>query len=117
MCVNAPTKNPKKNSMLCSLTRPPNATAQTLMKRKGIVELESEVKAWWKIYQDWMALEVIEGTFRQEHSSTLEVDAFMENCAKRWQRREGTYQLKRRRLPDVRDAPGYQGADIDMADI
>ena len=24
---------------------------------------------------------------------------------------------KRRRLPDVRDSPGYPGADIDMADI
>ena len=42
----------------------------------------------------------------------------MENCAKRWQIREGTYQLKRRRLkPDVRDSPEYPGADIDMADI
>ena len=61
-----------------------------------------------------MALEVIEGAFRQEHSSTLEVDTFMENCAKRWQRSESTYQLKCRRLLDVRDASGYQGADIDM---
>ena len=41
MYVNAPTGNPKKNSMLCSLTRPPDATAQTLMKRKSIVGLES----------------------------------------------------------------------------
>ena len=40
----------------------------------------------------------------------------MENCAKRWQTREGTYQLKRRRLPDVRDSPEYPGADIDMED-
>ena len=32
--------------------------------------------------------------------------------------KEGTYQLKRRRLkPDVRDSPEYPGADIDMADI
>ena len=37
---------------------------------------------------------------------------------KRWQTKEGTYQLKRRRLkPDVRDSPEYPGADIDMADI
>ena len=42
----------------------------------------------------------------------------VENCAKRWQTREGTYQLKRRRLkPDVRDSPEHPGADIDMADI
>ena len=38
----------------------------------------------------------------------------MENCAKRWQTREGTYQL---RLPDVRDLPEYPGTDIDMEDI
>ena len=41
----------------------------------------------------------------------------LENCAKRWQTREGTYQLKRRRLPDVRDLPEYPGTDIDMEDI
>ena len=54
----------------------------------------------------------------KEAVAQSEVDAFMENCAKRWQTREGTYQLKRRRLkPDVRDSPEYPGADIDMADI
>ena len=53
----------------------------------------------------------------KEAVTQSEVDAFMENCAKR-QTREGTYQLKRRRLkPDVRDSPEYLGADIDMADI
>ena len=53
-----------------------------------------------------------------EFLTQSEVDAFMENCAKRWQTREGTYQLKRRRLkPDVRDSPEYPCADIDMADI
>ena len=47
-----------------------------------------------------------------------DVDAFMEYCAKRWQTREGTYQLKRRRLkPDVRDPPESGSADVDMADI
>ena len=49
----------------------------------------------------------------KETVAQSEVDAFMENCAKRWQ----TSQLKRRRLPDVRDTPEYPGADIDMADI
>ena len=53
----------------------------------------------------------------KEAAAQSEVDAFMENCAKRWQTREGTYQLKRRRLPDVRDLPEYPGADIDMEDI
>ena len=32
----------EKNSILCSLTRPPDATAQTHMKRKSIVGLESK---------------------------------------------------------------------------
>ena len=54
----------------------------------------------------------------KEAVAQSEVDAFMENCAKRRQTKEGTYQLKRRRLkPDVRDSPEYPGADIDMADI
>ena len=45
-------------------------------------------------------------------------EAFMEHCAKRWQTRDGTYQLKRRRLkPDVRDPPENGSADVDMADI
>ena len=42
----------------------------------------------------------------KEESARAEVEAFMEHCAKRWQTKEGTYQLKRRRLlPDVRDPP------------
>ena len=37
----------------------------------------------------------------KEAEAHSDVDAFMEHCAKRWQTREGTYQLKRRRLkPD-----------------
>ena len=54
----------------------------------------------------------------KEAEAQSEVDAFMEHCAKRWQTREGTYQLKRRRLkPDVRDPPEDVSADVDMADI
>ena len=34
----------------------------------------------------------------KEAVAQSEVDSFMENCAKRWQTREGTYQIKRRRL-------------------
>ena len=41
----------------------------------------------------------------------------MEHCAKRWQTKEGTYQLKRRRLlPNVRDPPEQGEADVDMTD-
>ena len=54
----------------------------------------------------------------KEESARAEVEAFMEHCAKRWQTKEGTYQLKRRRLlPDVRDPPEQGNADIDMNDI
>ena len=54
----------------------------------------------------------------KEEAARSEVEAFMEHCAKRWQTKEGTYQLKRRRLlPDVRDPPEQGNADIDMKDI
>ena len=89
-----------------------------------------EVQEWWKTCQDWMAhykthsepfvydiKKLLKALSDKETVAQSEVDAFMENCAKRWQTREGTYQLKRRRLPDVRDSPEYPGADIDMADI
>ena len=90
-----------------------------------------EVQAWWKQCQDWMAQfkqqgepfvfnfkKLLKALSGKEAVAQLEVDAFMENCAKRWQTKEGTYQLKRRRLlPDVRDSIEYPGADIDMADI
>ena len=89
-----------------------------------------EVQAWWKQCKEWMAhfkgqsepfafdvknlLKALSG----KEAAQSEVDAFMENCAKRWQTREGTYQLKRRRLkPDVRDPPEDLSADVDMADI
>ena len=57
--------------------------------------------------------------FREkEEDARAEVEAYMEYCAKRWQTREGTYQLKRRRLlPDVRDPPEQGNAEVDMKDI
>ena len=90
-----------------------------------------EVQAWWKKCKDWMAhfkeqsepfvfdfKNLLKALSGKEAVAQSEVDAFMENCAKRWQTREGTYQLKRRRLkPDVRDSPEDPSADIDMADI
>eukprot|EP00434_Breviolum_minutum_P011485 symbB.v1.2.010124.t1/scaffold618.1/size180184/1 len=70
-----------------------------------------EVQAWWKRCQDWMAhykkqsepfvydfKKLLKALSDKEAVAQSEVDAFMENCAKRWQTREGTYQLKRRRL-------------------
>eukprot|EP00434_Breviolum_minutum_P046138 symbB.v1.2.041566.t1/scaffold8358.1/size6671/1 len=90
-----------------------------------------EVQAWWKQCKDWMAhfkeqsepfvfdfKNLLKALSGKEAEAQSEVDAFMENCAKRWQTREGTYQLKRRRLkPDVRDTPEDPSADVDMADI
>ena len=78
-----------------------------------------EVQAWWKQCKDWMAhfkehstpfvfdfKSLLKALSQKEAEAQSEVDAFMEHCAKRWQTREGTYQLKRRRLkPDVRDLP------------
>ena len=46
------------------------------------------------------------------------IDTYMDYCAKRWQTREGTYQLKRRSLlPDVRDPPEQGDEEVDMTDI
>ena len=90
-----------------------------------------EVQAWWKQCKEWMAhfkgqnaplvfdfKSLLKALSGKEAEAQSEVDAFMEHCAKRWQTREGTYQLKRRRLkPDVRDPPEDISADVDMADI
>eukprot|EP00434_Breviolum_minutum_P038312 symbB.v1.2.033979.t1/scaffold4298.1/size41722/2 len=90
-----------------------------------------EVQAWWKQCKDWMELfrerstpfafdfkSLLQALSQKEAEAQSEVDAFMEHCAKRWQTREGTYQLKRRRLkPDVRDLFEEISADVDMADI
>ena len=91
----------------------------------------TEVKARWKQCQDWMWYYKLQTTpwvlnlkgflhaFRdKEEDAREEVDTYMAYCAKRWQTREGTYQLKRRRiLPDVRDFPEHGDAEVDMQDI
>ena len=86
------------------------------------------VQTWWEQCKDWMLyfkgqsaplvmdfhglLQAFRG---KEEGARAEVEAFMEHCAKRWQTKEGTYQLKRRRLlPDVRDPPEQGNADVDM---
>ena len=89
------------------------------------------VQAWWEQCQEWMLyykgqcaplVQDFKGflqAFRgKEEDARAEVEAYMEHCAKRWQTREGTYQLKRRRLlPDVRDPPEQGNAEVDMKDI
>ena len=84
-----------------------------------------EVRAWWKSCRNWMESyrtygepfvfdfkKLLKALSAKDTAAQLEVDIFMENCAERWQTKDGTYRLKRRRLPDVRDSPGYPGADI-----
>ena len=89
------------------------------------------VQAWWEQCKEWMLyfkgqsaplvldLQGLLQAFRgKEADARAEVEAFMEHCAKRWQTKEGTYQLKRRRLlPDVRDPPEQGNAEVDMEDI
>ena len=61
---------------------------------------------------------LLKALYHKEGAAQSEVDFFLENCAKKWQTREGTHQIKRQRLkPDVRDPPEHMVADIDMADI
>ena len=89
------------------------------------------VQTWWEKCKEWMEyfkgqsapvvpdlqgrLQVLRG---KEEVARAEVETFMEHCAKRRQTKEGTYQLKRRRLlPDVRDPPEQGKADVDMMDI
>ena len=63
-----------------------------------------EVQTWWKTCKDWMARykthsepfiydikKLLKALSDKEVVAQSEVDAFMENCAKRWQTREGTY--------------------------
>ena len=89
-----------------------------------------EVQIWQKTCTDWMTrytthsqpfmydIKKLWKTLSDKETITRsEVDTFMENSAKRKQTREGTHQLKRRRLPDVRDSSEHPGADIDMEDI
>ena len=74
-----------------------------------------EVQAWWKQYKDLMAhfkgqstpfvfdFKNLKKTLSGKKTATQSDGMhFMEHCAKRWETRESTYQLKRRRLkPEV----------------
>eukprot|EP00434_Breviolum_minutum_P040869 symbB.v1.2.036336.t1/scaffold5108.1/size30838/1 len=131
MYVNAPTGKPKEDleTLLFDRVARRNCTDPYDEKKYSGAGLR-EVQTWWKTCKEWMARykthsepfiydikKLLKALSDKEAAAQSEVDAFMENCAKRWQTREGTYQLKRRRLPDVRDLPEYPGADIDMEDI
>ena len=90
-----------------------------------------EVQARWEQNQRWMwyykhqraplVLDIngfIHAFRGKDEDARAEIDTYMDYCAKRWQTREGTYQLKRRRLlPDVRDPPEQGDEEVDMTDI
>ena len=71
-------------------------------------------------YKDHCAPEVLDinvfiRAFRgKDENAHAVIDTYMDYCAKRWQTREGTYQLKRRR---VRDPPEQGDEGVDMTDI
>ena len=67
-----------------------------------------EVRAWWKSCRNWMESyrtygepfvfdfkKLLKALSNKDTAAQLEVDNFMENCAKRWQTKDGTYRLKR----------------------
>ena len=129
-----PLGSPNKNSMLCFLTGLPGAATRIRTKKKLIglswtctQRSPSMVGAMQRLDVILQRSERAVGLWLPAPTKALsdkeaeahsDVDAFMEHCAKRWQTREGTYQLKRRRLkPDVRDPPEDGSADVDMADI
>ena len=120
MYVHAPTGKPKEylNTLLFDRA--------TRRNRKV-----DAVTRYWKQCGSWMAQykgyvepytfiskKLLKALHHKEGAAQSGVDFFLENCAKKWQTREGTHQIKRQRLkPDVRDPPERMVADIDMADI
>lgn len=53
----------------------------------------------------------------KDQEARAEINEYMKYCAKRWQTREGRYQIKRQRLlPDVRDEEEPRNDDVSMRD-
>jgi len=90
----------------------------------NVVRRKWKQSQWWMwYYKDQRAPEVLDingsiRAFKGKDENAHAVLTYMDYCAKRWQTREGTYQLKRRRLlPDVRDPPEQGDEEVDMTDI
>ena len=132
MYVHAPTGKPKEylNTLLFDRATRRNRKDPYEEKRYRGADIDA-VTRYWKQCGSWMAQykgyvepytfnfkKLLKALYHKEGAAQSEVDFFLENCAKKWQTREGTYQIKRQRLkPDVRDPPEHMVADIDMADI
>ena len=96
------------------------------MKRKHTVDMRTEVQAWWEQCEEWMlyykcqcAPLVLDmkgfSACIPGKEEDARVDAQKRYCAKGWQTREDTCQLKRRRL--LPDPPEQEDAEVDMTDI
>ena len=132
MYVYAPTGKPKEylNTLLSDRATRRNRKDPQEEKRYRGADIDA-VTGYRKQCGSWMAQykgcvepytfnfrKLLKALYHKEGAVQSEVDFFLENCAKKWQTREGTYQIKRQRLkPDVRDPPEHMVADIDMADI
>ena len=132
MYTHAPTGMPRERLYELLFNRAAKSSQRNPYEEKAYRGPDyKEVQARWKQCQDWMwyykrqttplvlSIKGFLHAFRgKEEDARVEVDTYMAYCAKRWQTREGTYQLKRRRiLPDVRDPPEQGDAEVDMTDI
>ena len=116
----APTGKPKEylNTLLFDRATRRNRKDPYEEKRYRGADIDA-VTRYWKQCGSWMAQykgyvepytfnskTLLKALYHKEGAAQSEVDFFLENCAKKWQTREGTYQIKRQRLkPDVRDPP------------
>ena len=107
-----------------SITNPYQESAYRGPRYKDIQEKWEQKQKWMLYYRRHREPLVIDiggivQTFQcKEMTARSEIDSYMDYCAKRWQTREGTYQIKRRKLlPDVRDPPEQEGEEVDKMDI
>ena len=132
MYVYTPTGKPKEylNTLLFHRATRRNRKDPYEEKRYRGANIDA-VTGYWKQCGSWMAQykgyvepytfnskKLLKALYHKEGATQSEVDCFLENYAKKWQTREGTYQIKRQRLKsDVRDPSERMVAGTDMADI
>ena len=107
-----------------NLTNPYEQQEYRGPRREEVRYLWDQAKQWMANYKHYCVPPsmpfngLIRAFHAKEEEARATIDSFMHYCAKRWQTREGTYQLKRRKLlPDVRDPPGHVEMDVDMSDL
>ena len=119
-----------RNCIGCFLTKPTGAASQTLMSSrptKGhgygnsvLFRINFDTGCgtiWTKGSHKFLTSRSSCACRNKDHEARAEINEYMENCAKRWQTREGRYQFKRQRiLPDVRDEEVQRNDDVSMRD-